>query len=166
MFLTECNISCWLVLALPWVSVRLPVCLLSCLLLGRDFVCVCVCMCAHPQLLIHVWLFVTLWTITHQAPLSTGILRQEYWSGLPFPSPGESSWPRDEHVSPVLAGRLFTTAPIWTSPHGCLLVQFQFFVCSANVNWLSPLYNDLSMLDVMGFTKLIRKWSLLLRRDL
>ena len=45
-----------------------------------------------------------------------------------------SSWPRDEHVSPALAGRLFTTAPIWTSPRGCLLVQFQFFVCSANVN--------------------------------
>ena len=34
-----------------------------------------------------VWLFVTLWTITHQAPLSMGFSRQEYWSRLPFPSP-------------------------------------------------------------------------------
>ena len=33
--------------------------------------------------------FVTLWTITHQAPLSTEFSRQEYWSGLPFPSPGD-----------------------------------------------------------------------------
>ena len=32
--------------------------------------------------------FVTLWTITHQAPLSMGFSRQEYWSGLPFPPPG------------------------------------------------------------------------------
>ena len=37
----------------------------------------------------HVWLFVTLWTIAHQAPPSLGFSRQEYWSGLPFPSPGD-----------------------------------------------------------------------------
>ena len=39
--------------------------------------------------------YVTPWTIAHQAPLFMGFPRQEYWSGLPFPSPGESSWPRD-----------------------------------------------------------------------
>ena len=33
------------------------------------------------------------WTVAHQAPLSTGIFRQEYWSGLPFPSPGEADSP-------------------------------------------------------------------------
>ena len=37
----------------------------------------------------HVWLFATLWTIAHQAPLSMGFSKQEYWSGLPFPSPGD-----------------------------------------------------------------------------
>ena len=37
---------------------------------------------------LQVWLFVTLWTVAHQAPLSTGFSRQEYWSGLPFPLPG------------------------------------------------------------------------------
>ena len=42
----------------------------------------------------HVWLFATLWTAAHQAPLSMGFSRQEYWSGLPFPSPGDWS-----HVS-------------------------------------------------------------------
>ena len=52
-----------------------------------------VCVCA--QLLSCVWLFATSWTVAHQAPLSMEFFRQEYWSGLPFPSSGESSWPRD-----------------------------------------------------------------------
>ena len=39
----------------------------------------------------HVWLFVTLWTVAHQAPLPMGLSRQEYWSGLPFPPPGQFS---------------------------------------------------------------------------
>ena len=43
----------------------------------------CVCMC----MLSHVPLFATLWTVAHQAPLSTEFPRQEYWSGLPFPPP-------------------------------------------------------------------------------
>ena len=43
----------------------------------------------------HAWLFAIPWTVLCQAPLSTGFPRQEYWSGLPLPSPGESSWPRD-----------------------------------------------------------------------
>ena len=45
------------------------------------YVCVCVCAQSYPTL-------ETLWTITRQAPLSLGFSRQEYWSGLPFPSPG------------------------------------------------------------------------------
>ena len=39
---------------------------------------------------------VTLWTVAHQAPLSMGLSRQEYWSGLPCPPPGESSRSRDQ----------------------------------------------------------------------
>ena len=53
---------------------------------------------------------VTPWTITHQAPLSVEFSRQEYWSGFPFPSPGDLSDPRA--TSPTLAGRFFTTAPL------------------------------------------------------
>ena len=52
------------------------------------------------------------WTVAHQAPLSVGFPRQEYWSGLPFPSPGDLPDPRIEPESPVLpalAGRIFTT---------------------------------------------------------
>ena len=37
----------------------------------------------------HIRLFVTPWTVAHQAPLSTEFSRQEYWSGLPFPTPGD-----------------------------------------------------------------------------
>ena len=46
---------------------------------------------------------VTLWTVAHQAPLSTRFFRQEYWSGLPFPSPGDLPDPGIELVSPILA---------------------------------------------------------------
>ena len=49
--------------------------------------------------------------VAHQAPLSMGFLRQEYWSGLPFPSPGYLPNPGIEPVSPALAGRFFTTEP-------------------------------------------------------
>ena len=46
--------------------------------------------------------FVTPWTVTHQAPLSIGFPGQEYWSGLPFPSPRDLSNPGIEPQSPAL----------------------------------------------------------------
>ena len=46
------------------------------------------CMKVKMKLLSHVWLLVTPWTAAHQAPLSMGLSRQEYWSGVPFPPPG------------------------------------------------------------------------------
>ena len=51
--------------------------------------CVCVRVCVCVQSLSHVRLFVTVWTVAHQAPLTLGFPRQEYWSGLPFPPPGD-----------------------------------------------------------------------------
>ena len=51
--------------------------------------------------LIHVQLFVILWTIAHQAPLSMGFSRQEYQSGLPCPPPGDRPNPVIKPVSPV-----------------------------------------------------------------
>ena len=50
-----------------------------------------------------VRLFVTPWTRARQAPLSMGFSRQEYWSGLPFPPPGDLPDPGIEPVSPALA---------------------------------------------------------------
>ena len=56
-------------------------------------------------------LFATPWTVAYQAPLSMGFSRQEYWSGLPFPSSGDLPNPGIEQGSPALAGRFFTTEP-------------------------------------------------------
>ena len=58
-----------------------------------------------------VRLFVTSWTLAHQALLSMEFSRQKYWSGLPFPSPGDLPNPGIEPMSPALAGRFFTTVP-------------------------------------------------------
>ena len=62
--------------------------------------CVCVCVCV--KLLSHVRLFATPWTVAHQAPPSMRFSRQEYWSGLPFPSPGDLPNLGTEPSSPAL----------------------------------------------------------------
>ena len=49
---------------------------------------------------------VTPWIVAIQAPLFLGFPRQEYWSGLPFPSPGESSWPRDWTCVPCIGRQI------------------------------------------------------------
>ena len=53
----------------------------------------------------------TPWTVARQAPLFMGFLRQECWSGLPFPSPGDLPHPETEPTSPALVGRFFTAEP-------------------------------------------------------
>ena len=58
-----------------------------------------------------VWLFAAPWAIAHQAPLSLKFSKQEYWSGLPFPTPGDRPDPGMEPTSPALAGEFFTTEP-------------------------------------------------------
>ena len=69
-----------------------------------------------PCVLSHVWLFVTLWTVAHQAPLSMEFSKQKYWSGLPFPSPGGLPHPWIEPLSlasPALTSGFFTS---WSHP--------------------------------------------------
>ena len=61
-----------------------------------------------------VRLFATLWTVAYQAPLNTGFSRQEYWSGLPWPPPGELPDPETEPASltsPALAAGSLPLAP-------------------------------------------------------
>ena len=61
----------------------------------------------------HVQLFVTLWTVSRQAPLTMGLSRQEYWSRLPCPPSGDLLNPGTEPISPVspaLAGGFFITS--------------------------------------------------------
>ena len=68
------------------------------------------------QLLSGVQLFSTLWTVTHQDPLSMGFSRQEYWSGLPFPPPGVLPDPGIEPMSPALQVNSLALS-YWGSPH-------------------------------------------------
>ena len=73
--------------------------------------------------------FVTPWTVAHQASLSIGFLREEYWSGLPISSPGDLPDPGIEPRSPALAAIFFTTESPGKPE---LLLFFKFF---KNVNW-------------------------------
>ena len=57
-----------------------------------------------------VRLFATPWTVAHQAPPSVGFSRQEYWSGLPFPSPGDLPNPGIEPRSPAFQADTLTSA--------------------------------------------------------
>ena len=64
--------------------------------------------CVHACVLSDVCHFVTPWTVAHQASLSVGFPRQEYWSGLPVPSPGDLPDSGIKPGSPALAGGYFT----------------------------------------------------------
>ena len=63
------------------------------------------------KLLSSVWLFAASWTVAHQAPLSMGFSRQEYWSGLPYPSPGDLPNPGIEPGSPALQADSLPSEP-------------------------------------------------------
>ena len=69
-----CNVS-------PGLQVPMPTCLVQNVI--HSFVCVCVCVCVLVTQLCPT--LCDPWTVAHQAPLSMGFPRQEYWSGLPFP---------------------------------------------------------------------------------
>ena len=82
----------------------------------------CMPSCVHTHVSMHAELpqscltLATLWTVAHQAPLSWGFSRQEYWSGLPFPPPGDLPHPGIEplsQASPALTGRFLTTSTTW-----------------------------------------------------
>ena len=79
--------------ALPWECVCVCVC--AC---ARVCACVCALSCFIP-----VQVFATLWTAVPQAPLSMGFSRQDYWSGLPCPLPGDLPDLRVEPASLMLA---------------------------------------------------------------
>ena len=65
--------------------------------------------------------FATQWTIAHQAPLSMGFSRQEYWRGLPFSPPGDLPDPGIETMSPALQA-VSLLLNHWGSPYVCVLV--------------------------------------------
>ena len=76
-----------------------------------------------------VRLFVTPWTVAHQASQSMGFSRQEYWSGLPFPSPGDLPDPGIEPGSPALQADTLPSEP----PGKPKLFKFFFFGCTTQL---------------------------------
>ena len=87
------------------------------------------CCCAPAQ---SCPLFATPWTVALQASLSMGFSRQEYWSGLPFPSPGDLPNPEIETVSiasPTLEGRFFTTVPPGKPINIYILKLYIYIIC-------------------------------------
>ena len=99
----------------------------------------CVRVPVHACALICDRLFATPRTVAHQAPLSMGFSRQEYWCGLPFFSSGNLPDPGIEPaslMSPALAGRLFSTRAIWEAllggnllVTGCVTLQIPLCPC-------------------------------------
>ena len=86
----------------------------------------------------HVWLSATQWTVACQSHLSMGFSRQEYWSRLLFPPPGDLPHPGIEPMSltsPVLAGRFFTTS---ATCEALTLVSVQLFNHSVVSDSLRP----------------------------
>ena len=75
------------------------------------------CQTRCVPVLSHVQFSVTPWTVACQAPLSMEFSRQEYWSGLPFPSPGDLSNPGIEPTASALAGRFYMTVPPGKPPN-------------------------------------------------
>ena len=82
----------------------------------------------------HVWLYAIPWTTAHQVPLSMGFSRQEYWSGLPFPPPGDLTDPGVKPRSPVLQEDSLLSEP----PEKPISFTFTNFISKENVcaQWL------------------------------
>ena len=89
--------------------------------------------CACAKLFSRAWLFATPWTVALQVPLSMGFSRQEYWSGLPCPSPGDLPYPGTEPASlipPSLAGGFFSTSTTWATPTNTTGIIIIYILCS------------------------------------
>ena len=85
------------------------------------------CSCSIIQLCLTL---ATLWTVAHQAHLSKGFPRKEYWSRLPFPLPRDLSDSGIEPMpltSPALAGRFFIPSATWETPQGHYSWPFQIY---------------------------------------
>ena len=106
----------------------------SCLLKNMHACNVCVLSCFS-----RVQLLATLWIVARQAPLSMGFSRQEHWSGLPCPPPGDLPDPGikpESLMSPTLAGGFSTTSATWEAPfEEHLLLVIVFNMCLRLMVW-------------------------------
>ena len=143
----------------------------------RNYLVIIIYICVWTQLLSHVWLFVTPCPVAHQAPLSTGFSRHEYWSTLPFPPPGDLPNPRNEPeslASPELAGGFFTTRITWEAPIYIniknqkrtiiwgLIWSFEFkirpYFCCKIIIWKDMIFHHLKT-NYLKQQKKIRLWQ-------
>ena len=90
----------------------------------------------------------TSWTVAHQAPLSLGFFGQQYWSGLPFPTPGDLPNPGIKPVYPALAGGFFST-----EPPGKLYISISM-VYHRILTIVSKLYSRTLLLSILYVTVL------------
>ena len=119
-----------------------------------ECVCVCVCMCVCKSLS-HVALFVTLWTVACQSPLSMGFSRQEYWSGLPFPSSGDLPNPGTEPWSHTLQADSFLSEPL-VKPicmYVCMYVCTYICICTNNFFRLFSIMHYYKRLNIVSCAK-------------
>ena len=116
--------------------------------LGYHWSDLCNCrLFAKVMLLSRVRLSATPWTIAHQAPLSMGFSRQEYWSVLPFPSPGDLPDLRIEPRSPTLQADALTSEP----PEKPKIIQDVFFLgsCSFSLSAIILRFIHVSGINVL-----------------
>ena len=91
----------------------------------------CASSCTVFCVLSRVQLFATPWIVDNEAPLSIGFSRQVYWSGLPFPTPGDlpHPWVKSEcPASPAVAGGFFTTEPPGKPSCSVLLYFSRYYI--------------------------------------
>ena len=109
----------------------------------------------HAQSFRPIRLLVTPWTVARQAPLSMGFSRQEYWSGLPCPPPGDLPEPGVEQEAPCtfcIAGGFFTSEPLGKPQWPCMLLQMAAFPSFEKLSNI-PLYVNLT------FSLFIHQWA-------
>ena len=118
------------------------------------YACTCVCVCVCVCVLSCVPSFVTLWTVACHTPLSVGFPRQEVWSELSLPIPGDLPNLGIEPVSllsPALAGRFFTTMtpekPLFTLDGPQLLISFQIALLRCVVRISNMIHGAASLQD-------------------
>ena len=101
----------------------------------------------------HVRLFVTPWTIAYRAPRSMEFSRQEYWSGLPFPSPGDLPNPGIEPGSPALQADALPSEPAGKliASNICFISDFIFFIFWQLIFNYFPFTSNCSLLMISCF---------------
>ena len=121
-----------------------------------------------------VWLFATLWTIEHQALLSMGFSRQEYWSRLPCPPPGDLPDPGIEPKSPVSPALQANSLPLSLQGSKSTILQYKYLpqkrlsrklmekeiaTHSSTLAWKIPWTEEPGRLQSMGLQKVGHDWA-------